>query len=41
MKGNWRMMMILSCFPGIIIAFGTYFYMKESPRFLLATSFLV
>jgi MFS family permease len=35
-KGNWRAMLIWCSFPSLIVFVGCWFYVKESPRFLIA-----
>ena len=35
-SGNWRMMLILSSLPSLVVFLGTWLYLKESPRFLVA-----
>jgi len=35
-SGNWRAMLILSSVPSLIVGLGTFFYLHESPRFLVA-----
>ncbi len=37
-KGNWRLMMVVSAFPCLITLGGTLLYLKESPRFYLASN---
>lgn len=34
-SGNWRLMLSLSSFPGLLIAILSFLFLKESPRFLL------
>lgn len=34
--GNWRLMTIISSFPCFFVTVGTYFFIFESPRFLLS-----
>lgn len=35
-SGNWRLMMVLSSFPSLIVFFASSAFLMESPRFLLA-----
>ena len=35
-SGNWRSMMICSCLPNVIVFFGSVFFLRESPRYLIA-----
>jgi len=35
-SGNWRAMLILCSVPSLIVFLGTWLYVKESPRFLIA-----
>jgi len=35
-EGNWRAMLIWSSLPSLIVWYGTWRYIKESPRFLVA-----
>lgn len=37
-SGQWRLMMIFSCFPNILVFFGSLIYLEESPRFLIANN---
>jgi MFS transporter, putative metabolite:H+ symporter len=36
-SGDWRKMLILASLPALIVWFGTWIWVKESPRFLIAT----
>jgi MFS family permease len=36
-EGNWRLMMLLSAIPNILVYFGMAFWVLESPRFLIAS----
>lgn len=36
-SGDWRKMLILASLPALIVWFGTLIWVKESPRFLIAT----
>jgi putative MFS transporter len=35
-SGNWRLMMICSCFPNVFVLFGSLSTLRESPRYLVA-----
>lgn len=35
-EGNWRMMLVLSSLPSLVVFLGSWLYLKESPRFLVA-----
>jgi MFS family permease len=35
-EGNWRIMMVYSAIPSVIVLLGSIILMKESPRFLIA-----
>lgn len=35
-SGNWRAMMALTCLPSIFVLLGTFLFLKETPRYLLA-----
>lgn len=35
-SGNWRLMMFFSGLPSVAVLIGTYCYMEESPRYLIA-----
>lgn len=34
--GNWRLLMVLCSFSSLIVVVGAYFFLKESPRFLIS-----
>jgi len=34
-EGNWRLMMRLSCIPAVLACFLIYFFLDESPRYLM------
>jgi len=34
--GNWRLLMIMCSFSSMVVVIGTYFFVKESPRFLIS-----
>mmetsp|Transcript_14356 Transcript_14356/g.12177 ORF Transcript_14356/g.12177 Transcript_14356/m.12177 type:complete len:109 (-) Transcript_14356:236-562(-) len=36
-SGNWRLMLIGCTLPSLIVFIGVLIFMKESPRFLIAT----
>ncbi|KRX08051.1 Major facilitator superfamily domain, general substrate transporter [Pseudocohnilembus persalinus] len=36
-SGNWRLMMVLSSFPSLIVFWGSFYVLSESPRFLVAS----
>jgi len=36
-EGDWRLMLILSSIPSIVVSVGTWKFIKESPRFLIVT----
>jgi putative MFS transporter len=33
--GNWRLLLLISSFPPVLVFFGSYFWFKESPRFVM------
>jgi len=36
--GNWRLMLFLSSIPSLIVSYGAWRYIKESPRYLLVSN---
>ena len=39
-SGNWRLMMIISAFTSLIVAIGNWYYLKESPRYYIASGLI-
>lgn len=37
-SGNWRALVMICSIPSLVVSFGTKFYLKESPRFLIVTN---